>query len=151
MTAVETAIEKWKLEGVALEPPLEESVVKARFSALGRVCSRDVLALYTATGGMEDGYSDSHLWSLWPLQKVVLETARYGKPYILFADFFIDSHLYCFMYQNEEKSSVGVDYLNGEEPELVAASVQEFFELLDSDAARLRMFASASIETQHSM
>jgi len=35
---------------------------------------------------------------------------------------------------------VGVDYLNGEEPELVAASVEEFFEILISDATRLNMF-----------
>ena len=140
MTAVETAIEKWILEGVALHPPIEESVVRAKLSALGRPYSRDVVALYSATSGMEDGYSDSHMWSLWSLQRVVSETARYSRPYILFADFLIDSHFYCFKYESEEKSSVGVDYLNGDEPELVAASVEEFFEILNCDAARLNMF-----------
>jgi hypothetical protein len=140
MTAVELAIEKWKLEGVALDSPIDESVVRAKLSALGRAYSRDVLALYSATGGMEDGYSDSHMWSLWPLQRVVSETARYSRPYILFADFLIDSHLYCFKYETEENSSVGVDNLNGEEPELVAASVEEFFEILNGDATKLKMF-----------
>jgi hypothetical protein len=140
MTALETTINTWKLEGVALHSPIEESVVRAKLSALGRRYSRDVLALYSATGGMEDGHSDSHMWSLWPLQRVISETSRYSRPYILFADFLIDSHLYCFKYETEEKSSVGIDYLNGEEPELVAASVDEFFEILNGDATKLKMF-----------
>jgi len=140
MTAVETAIEKWKLEGVALNPPIEESVVVAKLSVLGRPYSRDVLGLYAAIGGMEDGYSDSHMWSLWSLERVVSETTRYDRPYILFGDFLIDSHFYCFKYENEDRSSVAVDYLNGEVPELLAESVQEFFEILNNDAARLRMF-----------
>lgn len=140
MSALETAINKWKLEGVALHSPIEQSVVRAKLSALGRAYSRDVLALYSATGGMEDGYSDSHMWSLWSLQRVVSETASYGRPYILFADFLIDSHFYCFKYETEEASSVRVDYLNGVEPELVAGSVEEFFEILNDDAIKIKMF-----------
>jgi hypothetical protein len=99
-----------------------------------------VLALYAATGGMEEGESDSHLWSLWSLEKVISETSRYSRPYIPFADFSINSHLYCFKYENEEESSVRIDYVNGEEPELIAGSVEEFFQLFDRDAGKLRMF-----------
>jgi hypothetical protein len=140
MTAVERSIERWKLEQVALHSPLSESVVVAKLDALGRPYSRDVLALYVATGGMEDGNADSHLLSLWSLERVISETSRHNRAYILFADFLIGSHLYCFKYENEERSSVGVDYLDGEEPELLAESVEEFFEFLNNDAARLRMF-----------
>jgi len=140
MNAIEQAIEKWKLEGVALHSPSEDSVVVTKLSSLGRPISRDVLSLYKATGGMEDSYSDSHMWSLWSLERVVSETLRYSRPYILFADFAIDSHFYCFKYENEERSLVGVDYLNGEEPEILAGSVQEFFEILNQNAARLSMF-----------
>jgi hypothetical protein len=111
MTAVECAIEEWKLEKVALYSPVEELVVAAKLSALGRAYSRDVLALYAVTGGMEDGYSDSHLLSLWSLERVVAETGLYTRLYILFADFLCDSQLYCFKYVNEEHSSVCVDYL----------------------------------------
>ena len=140
MTAVEQSIERWKLEEVALHPPLREAVVVAKLDALGRPYSRDVLALYVATGGMEDGYSDSHMMSLWSLERAISETSRQSRAYILFADFLIDSHFYCFRYENEERSSVGVDYLNGEEPELLAESVEEFFEILNNDAVRLKMF-----------
>ena len=141
MIAIETAIQRWKREDLRLLPPIEESVIKASLGNLGRACSRDVSALYRLTGGMEDGDSDSHMLSLWPFQKAMAETARYTRPYILFADFLIDSHLYCFRYENHERSSVVVDYVNGEEPELVAESVEEFFKLLNCDAAKLGMFA----------
>jgi hypothetical protein len=140
MIAIETAIQRWNREDLRLLPPIEESVIKASLDNLGRACSRDVLALYSLTGGMEDGYSDSHMLSLWPFQKAIAETARYTRPYIMFADFLIDSHLYCFRYENQERSSVVVDYVNGEEPELVAESVEEFFKLLNCDAAKLGMF-----------
>jgi hypothetical protein len=141
MIAIETAIQRWNREDLRLLPPIEESVIKASLGNLGRACSRDVLALYCLTGGMEDGYSDSHMLSLWPFQKVIAETARYTRPYIMFADFLIDSHLYCFRYENQERSSVVVDYVNGEEPDLVTESVEEFFRLLNCDAEKLGMFA----------
>ena len=106
MIPIAIAIEKWKREKVVLHPPHEPSIVATKLGTLGRLCSRDVFALYAATGGMEDGECDSHMWSLWSLDRVVSETLSYPRPYILFADFLIDSHLYCFKYENEEKSSV---------------------------------------------
>ena len=141
MITIETAIQRWKLEGLRLLPPIEESVIEARLADLGRGCSRDVSALYRLTGGMEDGDSDSHMLSLWPFQKAMAETARYTRPHILFADFLIESHVYCFRYETHERSSVVVDYGNSEEPELVAESVEEFFKLLNCDAAKLGVFA----------
>ena len=140
MNAIYAAIEKWKREKVVVLQPIERSIVAANFRKIGRKCSNDVLALYTTTGGMEDGESDSHLWSLWSLDKVISETSRYSRPYILFADFLISTHLYCFKYENEEESSVRIDYVNGEEPELVAGSVEEFFQLFNTEAGKLRMF-----------
>jgi hypothetical protein len=126
---MDDVLKRWRREGVSLLPPADEAGVVAELEKTGRRCSRDVVALYCATGGMAEGESDSHVWSLWPLARVVLENSRYERPYILFADFLIDSHLYCFKYDNEESSSVCVDYFNGEEPERVAESVTEFFEL----------------------
>lgn len=138
LSAIQTLIERWKLEDVVLLPPSEESVVRAKLDTLGRQYSRDVVALYCATGGMED--CDSHMWSLWSLERVIAENARYGRPYILFADFLIDSHCYCFRYENEESSSVAIEYFTGAEPETVAESVTEFFEIFIRDAAQLCMF-----------
>jgi hypothetical protein len=137
LSALVKAIRNWQREEIVLLPPLHESAIAARLEALKRPYSRDVVALYAATGGMDDGHSDAHLLSLWSLDRVVKETTSYNRPYILFADFLIDSHFYCFKYRDEDMSAVAVDYLNGEEPELVAASVEEFFETLNTDPGKL--------------
>jgi hypothetical protein len=126
---IEGVINRWRDEGVGMLPPVDEADVIEALAKTGRKYSRDVVALYRATGGMAEGESDSHAWSLWSLARVASENSRYERPYILFADFLIDSHLYCFKYNDEESSSVCVDYFDGEEPECVAESVAEFFEL----------------------
>jgi hypothetical protein len=140
LSALEKVIETWQREGVNLLPPNEEAAIIAELNKIGRKYSRDALSLYCATGGMPDGESDSHMWSLWPLTRIVLENSRYDSPYILFADFLIDSHLYCFRYENDERSSVCIEYCNGDEPKQVAGSVNEFFELYLRSPGCLEMF-----------
>ena len=136
---IEGVINRWRNEGLSMLPPVEEADIMAALAKTGRKYSRDVVALYRATGGMAEGESDSHVWSLWSLARVVSENSRHERPYILFADFLINSHLYCFKYDNEESSSVCVDYFDGEEPECVAKSVAEFFELYLKSPEKLAM------------
>ena len=140
MSAIETAIKNWEQERITLHPPVEGAMATAALSQTGRQYSRDVVALYCATGGMGEGESDSHLWTLWSLERVVSENSHYDRAYILFADFLLGSHCYCFKYENEERSSVCVEYFGGDEPEPVASSVQEFFKVFISDPAKLGMF-----------
>jgi hypothetical protein len=140
LSFIETAIKSWERDEIDLHPPIAEQVVRDALGKIGRPYSSDVVALYCATGGMGEGESDSHMWCLWSLERVLEENSRYKRPYILFADFLIDSHLYCFKYESMETSAVCVDYFNGDEPELVARSVNEFFEAFVTDAAKLRMF-----------
>lgn len=121
-------------------PPFDESDIVAALNSTKRKHSQDVLALYQATGGMKSGEMDSNMWSLWPLQRVVSENAKYDRPHILFADFLINSHCYCFKYESNEKSSVCVEYFNGEEPTCVADSVNDFFEIYLRNAEKLEMF-----------
>jgi hypothetical protein len=44
------------------------------------------------------------------------------------------------MYENEERSSMCVDYFGGEEPERIAWSVAEFFKLYLREPGKLEMF-----------
>jgi hypothetical protein len=140
LSAIDTAMRNWERDGIKLHAPMEELVVRATLERTGRTYSSDVVALYCATGGMHDGESDSHMWTLWSMDRVIEENSRYDRPHLLFADFLIDSHFYCFRYESDETSAVCVDYLNGEEPELVARSVQEFFEAFVTNPEKLRMF-----------
>jgi len=83
---------------------------------------------------------DDRGWSLWPLDRIVSESLQYQRPYLLFADFLIGSHLYCFKYENPERSAVCVDYFNGQEPHVVSQSVSEFFDVYLRDGDSLEMF-----------
>ena len=141
LTVMDDLLRKWRGDGVSLLPSADEVSVVAALDKTGRRYSSDVVALYCATGGMPDGESDAHMWTLWPLEQVVSENANYlERPHLLFADFLIHSHLYCFRYESEERSSVCVDYFDGKEPEVLAGSVSEFFELYLKNPGALGMF-----------
>ena len=140
LPVMDAVLRRWRVDGISMLPPADEVGVIEALDKTGRRYSRDVVALYCATGGMPNGESDSHLWSLWSLEQVVSENLCYERPHLLFADFLIHSHLYCFRYEDEEKSSVLMDYSSDEEPELLAGSVGEFFELYLRNPGELRIF-----------
>jgi hypothetical protein len=140
LPVIDDVLKRWRSEGVSLLPPADEASVIAAFDKTGRRYSRDVVALYCATGGMAGGESDARAWSLWRLEQVVSENSSYERPHLLFADFLIHSQLYCFRYESEERSSVCVDYFSGEEPEVLAGSVAEFFDLYLKNPGALRVF-----------
>jgi hypothetical protein len=140
VNSLESTILEWQQSGLTLLPPNTEAEVYAALSATGRKYSRDVVALYCTTGGMADDQSDNRCWSLWPLDRIVAENLRYQRPYLLFADFLIASHLYCFKYENPERSAVCIDYFNGQEPRVASKSVSEFFDLYVRDSDSLEMF-----------
>jgi hypothetical protein len=143
VNSLESTILAWQQSGLTLLPPNSEAAVYAALNATGRKYSRDVVALYCTTGGMADDQSDNRCWSLWSLDRIVAENLRYQRPYLLFADFLIESHSYCLKYENSERSAVCVDYFNGQEPKVVSKSVSEFFDLYVRESDSLEMFPKA--------
>ncbi len=137
---MEKVIGKWRSEGIDLLPPNEEAAVIAELNKIGRKYSRDVVDLYCATGGMQNGEMDSLLLSLWALDRVVSESPDYGRPLFPFADWLIDSHFYCLRYENEETSSVYIDFFNGHEPRRLAETLSEFFELYLSAPEKIELY-----------
>jgi hypothetical protein len=138
---IEKAIQTWRDKGVKLLPPADEASIIATMRSIDRPVSLDVIELYRRVGGFEDTEWDSHLWSFWSLNRITTEHAKskYNRPYILFADFCINSYLYCFRYENAEMSSVCIDYFNSAEPVPVASSVEEFFRFYLSKPRKLLM------------
>jgi hypothetical protein len=140
LNAIQVAIQNWQREGVSLLAPLEVASITAAMEGVGRKYSSDVVGLYLITGGMKEGEEDARCFSLWSIDRLIAENSSYKRPHILFADFLIASHFYCFRYQSEQLSSVCVDFLNEQEPKIVAASVAEFFDLCVRDPGKLEMF-----------
>lgn len=89
LTVMNDVLRKWRKDGVGLLPPAHEVSVTAALDKTGRRYSSDVVALHCATGGMPDGGSDAHAWSLWPLEQVGAQNSSYERPHLLFADLLI--------------------------------------------------------------
>ncbi|MEO6391270.1 MAG: hypothetical protein ABIP75_05415 [Pyrinomonadaceae bacterium] len=127
---MEECIAKWESLGLNLLPPRTEVGVVAALQTTGLAFSRDVVQLYLLTGGMTSDEMDPHLFQLWTLDRVTEENARHQSPLLLFGDMSIDSYFFGFRYESAERSSVCVDYLNGDPPHVVSNGVGEFFDLI---------------------
>jgi hypothetical protein len=123
------AFERWRTRGVRLLEPASEAQLTAAFAAVDYPLSEDVRKLYSLTAGFEDDYYDDAFLSLWSLSRIVEEKKERKPPFLWFADWMIDSHLYCLRYMNPEVSAVYIDHCDGENPpSQIAESVADFLE-----------------------
>lgn len=139
-------VEGWRNDRVSLLPHNNKAQVIAAFEKINRKCSADVIALYCATGGIDDGFMDDNLFTLWSLDKIVLQSPTY-KAYdnesaldVAFADFLIESHAYYFRYENENISSIYTDWSEDGKIIKIADSVGEFFYIYLTDYEKLGLF-----------
>jgi hypothetical protein len=127
------AVQHWRERGVALLPPASETELVSTFADLGYPLSADVRKLYTTVGGFVD-YQWDDLWSFWSLGRIREMNAPEPVPFVIFADYLIVSHLYCFHYESPEVSSVYISHSGGTlEACPVARNVPEFLEKLLRD------------------
>jgi hypothetical protein len=137
LTSIDELIAKWRREGVPLLPPHDEREIVEALSRTGRPFSRDLVSLYSATGGMEDAMDDNSL-CLWTLERLVAERLKEPRTLLLFMDFLLDSHCYGLRYEDEETSSVHIEHFDGRTPPpRVADSLDEFIRLYLSDPSRI--------------
>ncbi len=129
LISLNAVIDRWRKDGINLLPPVDAAQAAAALDQTGRKYSRDVISLYCATGGMKDSDWDNYCVSFWSLNEVVAENSGYSRPHILFADFMIHSYCFGFRYESDERSSVCVELFDDSEPEPIADSVNEFFDL----------------------
>lgn len=137
MTSIDGLIAKWRRAGVPLLPPHDEREIVEALSRTGRPFSRDLVSLYSATGGMEDGVTDDNSLCLWTLERLVEESLKEPHALLLFMDFLLNSHFYGLRYEDAETSSVHIEYFDGRTPTRVADSLDEFNRLYLSDPLRI--------------
>ena len=139
----ERVVEYWHQNGVPLLPRETEVEIVATFEALKQPLSEDVLGLYLTVGGHADGETDPHWFSFWSLGRIREENKHYRPANVWFADFLINSHVFCFHYEGQRVSSVYVDHNSSTCPPYpVASSVAEFFEAYLSDRNAVEAWAS---------
>lgn len=118
--------EVWKKENLYLSKPLSESEIKETFDNLNISLSQDVIEVYSSLGGMLDYGCDSTCFSFWTIEELINEN-KVNSELVFFADFLIQSHQYCFKFEDEFVSSIHI-YWNESEIEKIADSFDEFFE-----------------------
>jgi len=126
---MERIVAEWRRRGVTPGPPAPAADVARTFAAAGRGASADVLALYRAADGFLQ--PDVRCWWLWPLDRVREVNAGAAGPFILFADWMMQSHVYALRREGPETSSVHI-LLGADDPDpyRVADSLSEFLEKL---------------------
>lgn len=117
-----------------LLPPASTAEVERTFMDLGHPVSSDVLDLYSVIGGFLGGDSD-RLWSFWSLDEIRFQNQdqklRRKRPFVMFADWLISSHVYCFRYESPDASSVFISHDGWSlEAEPIACGVATFLEML---------------------
>lgn len=136
LASVEELIAKWRREGVALLPPREEREIVEALERTGRPFSRDLVSLYRATGGMEDGALDEDGLCLWRPERLVEASLKEPRELLLFMDFLLNSHCYGLRYEDEETSSVHIEHFSGTSWR-VAVSLDEFIKIYLNDPSRI--------------
>jgi len=133
MNIFETFKKRWENENLDVYPPKDEESIIECFEQLGLFPSTDLLELYKTMDGK--GCMDLEMFELWPLDRIIEENSsekerekakRFG---ILFADY----SLWCWAFRVNSKGQVLIDNYDGNEPEIKANSVKEFFELMLKD------------------
>jgi len=127
-------IEKWRGEGIALAPPVDEAEVRSVWECLGGRTSEDVVRLYTTIGGFaEDDYDSTLFWSLWPWDMIRQENLGRRGEGVLFCDHSIRVIDWEIRFEDDRRSSVW----QVTDSSMTAPSLESFFRLYLEDPWQL--------------
>jgi hypothetical protein len=124
MRDLTSLVDRWRREGTELLPPATPAEIEGAFSSIGAVPTADVVALYTALGGIPK--LDDACWRLWSLEEIVEENKTLSPFGVLFSDYMINCWCYRARRNPDGTSSVLVDLFDHSEPAVVAESIEEF-------------------------
>jgi hypothetical protein len=127
MRNLTSLVDRWRRQGIELLPPPTLAEIEATFSSVGAIATPDVVALYTAVGGIPG--TDESFWSLWSMEEIRKENTVPSPFGVLFSDYMISCWCYRVRANQDATSSVLVDYFDGNEPSVVAESVEEFVDM----------------------
>ena len=135
MKSLSILLERWSHEGVDALPPASEESVRAAFSKLGMMPTRDVIELYGAIGGMS--MMDNEYWRLWPLSEIEERHAEANEYGVLFSDYCLDCWAYRIKPNGSDSSAVFIEHFDGKAPSMVSESLDQFFDLYVANARDL--------------
>ncbi len=124
--SVGSLIERWKREGVEIQPPVDRTTVTQSFEAVGSKAPGDVVALFALLGGMSE--MDNEYWKMWSLQEIIEANQVQSNHGILFSDYCMDCYQYRLNPISAQVSEVWVEGFDYGPPVLIASSLADFFD-----------------------
>ena len=124
---------RWNSEGVEPLPAENPVAVREAFNAVELQATADVIALYSAIGGMR--MMDNEYWRLWSLAELREQAKSIHG--VVFSDYCISCWEYRLKPISQDISAVYIDRYDGSPPVLVARSLESFLEQYSVNARSL--------------
>ena len=123
------AISTWTDNGIKLQPRLPREVITTFEAQLGFEFPEDFRELYQRVNGFEDFDWNTHMFSLWSLDRILKEYQEGDDDnYVGFCDYLINSHSIGFF-----KSEEGV-YKSYSQIEPIAKTFREAIDLINTNS-----------------
>lgn len=133
---VQEVITKWRSETVKLNTPAIATDIEKTEAALNFKFPEDFREFYLVANGFEDYDWQEHMFSLWPLERIIEEYESEDKRFIGFCDFFTSSLFIGF-----NKIQPGIfkiynlkEHQNVEMGVLIAQSFEEVIGMINSSS-----------------
>ncbi len=136
MDIVDAVIERWKREGVVLNPGAAGRDLKELEELLGVPLPEEFRSLYSKANGMSESTYDSHLVSFWPISRIREELEKGGGKVVGFADVSIDSWRFVFRISPDGIQVLSENVAPGLEPEVIGL-FRDFLSFYLNDSDRL--------------
>jgi hypothetical protein len=127
MSSIDQMLERWQVEGVALNPGASAMQLESLERLTGTQLPTEVRSFYSAANGMPDYQHDARMVSMWSIERTVRErNIQEGEdewgPFqdIAFADVIFSAWHLRFRVRSESRMSVIAELTNEEFPSLYA-------------------------------
>lgn len=130
-TSFSRVLERWKAEELRLLPPQDPQVLQQQFSNACLSLPSEVAEMYALCGGMAEDETDSRLFALWPVERVLHEARSFPAGLVPFADGSLSA--YAYLYRSTTSGRVQVladEHFSGEKAVVVAESLEQAFHFL---------------------
>ena len=127
-------IEKWRGEGIALSPPVEEAEVSRAWDGFGKRASEEVIRFYGTIGGFAVYEWDDSLGTFWPWGYVLERNVDYPGDGVIFCDHSYQLITWELRFEDKLQSSV---WIMESPPVMAAPSLEAFLRLYLEDPYKL--------------
>jgi len=132
---INKTIKLWEERNIKIENGATIEIIKETQNILGFIFPEAFIELYKKTNGFKNNDWDEHMFSIWPLHRII-EEYQYShiknENIIGFCDYLINSHCIAFL-KNQNGIFKIYDLTSINSPEKIADTFEEAIEMINSN------------------